>query len=309
MDYVGLKREFKHAVEKIKVDIIHAGPIQRVAFLPALSALHPLVSMSWGFDLLQDARRDVIWNQITRFVLKRSDWLLADCQTVKQQAIHYGAQSERITVFPWGVDLKLFNPKKREAMRRAIRYENDIVFIHTRSWEPRYGVDITLKGFWLASLEIPNIRLFMLGGGSQERWIRDFVAEKELQERIHFIGYEQNEKLAEYYQAADVYLSASHIDGSSVALLESMACGCPALVSDISSNKEWVTDGVQGWTFKDGSHEDLADTIIKISLSKVERKSAGKKAREKIEQSGNWEHHFQTLLDVYENVQKSEQNN
>ena len=54
------------------------------------------------------------------------------------------------------------------------------------------------------------------------------------------------------YRAADLYLSASHSDGSSVSLMEALGCGLPVLVSDIPGNREWVTDGEQGWLFPDG---------------------------------------------------------
>jgi hypothetical protein len=57
-DYKDLAQQFGSAVESIKPDLIHAGPIQRVAYLPALIDFHPLLAMSWGFDLLENARRD-----------------------------------------------------------------------------------------------------------------------------------------------------------------------------------------------------------------------------------------------------------
>ena len=43
---------FKDAIRKLKPDIVQAGPIQRSAFLAALSGFHPLISMSWGYDLI-----------------------------------------------------------------------------------------------------------------------------------------------------------------------------------------------------------------------------------------------------------------
>lgn len=302
-DYYGLQRQFHKAVSHIKPDVIHAGPIQRVAILPVLSAQKPLISMSWGFDILEDANRNLFWKKITHHVLKNTDWLLTDCQTVKSRAVSYGASKECITVFPWGVDLDLFKPiKSKKALRDAAGFDGEVVFIHTRSWESRYGFDVALKGFALAARETKNIHLMMLGGGSQEAWIKDFVNENMLHDQIQFIGYQQNETLADYYRMGDVYLSASHIDGSSVALLESMACGCPALVSDISSNKEWVTNEIQGWVFKDGDANDLAQKIIHIAQSKEARVEVGRKAREKAEKDADWQKHISTLLSVYEHV-------
>jgi len=302
MDYIQLKEKFRQAAVKIQPDIIHAGPVQRVALLPALAKTCPLITMSWGFDLLQDAQRDWLWQVITRFVLRESAWFLSDCQTVREKAISFGVPAERTTVFPWGVDLELFHPRRREEDRRCFGYEQDLVLVHTRSWEPRYGVDVMLQGFWLACQKAADIRLVLLGGGSQEKWVRDFVREKGLEEHVHFCGYQENERLATYYRAADVYVSASHIDGSSVALMEAVACGCPALVSDIPSNLEWVHHNEQGWVFRDNQPEDLAEKILHLSHSRHLLKEAGQKARAKAEKDANWEKNFQVLLQVYEQV-------
>lgn len=302
MDYARLKNAFAKVVSVIQPQLVHAGPIQKVALLPALAGFHPLLSMSWGFDLLEDAQRDILWHNVTRFVLRHSDGLITDCQTVKREAVRFGFPAERITVFPWGVDLKLFQPGDRGLLRRQAGYEEDLLIVHTRSWEPRYGVDVALEGFWLASQQEQRLRLFMLGGGSQEEQIKRFVREKGLQERVHFCGYQENQVLSQYYRAADVYLSASHIDGSSVALMEAMACGCPALVSDIPSNLEWVTDGKQGWVFRDSNADNLADRIVEIARTREEVARRGALARQKCEREANWEDNFQKLIGAYDKM-------
>jgi glycosyltransferase involved in cell wall biosynthesis len=301
-DYQNLKNEFSDAVVRIKPDLIHAGPIQRVAYLPALIDFHPLLTMSWGFDLLEDASRDERWQEVTRFVLQRSDWFTSDCQTTRDLAVAYGMDINRTTIFPWGVDLRLFNPDRRGIMRRQVGYEEDLLIVHTRSWEPRYGVDMALEGFWQAYQVAPNLRMFMLGGGSQEDLVKGFVKEKGLEDRILFSGYQQNEALAGYYQAADVYLSASHIDGSSVALMEAMACGCPPLVSNIPANLEWVVDGEQGWVFRDGYAGDLAQKLIHIARHRREVMEMGRLARQTAEAKADWEKNTKLLMQTYQNV-------
>ncbi len=65
--------------------------------------------------------------------------------------------------------------------------------------------------------------------------------------------------------AADLYMSASHTDGSSVSLMEAMACGLPCAVSSIAGNQEWVQTGEQGWVFPDGDAEKLAEIMLAAS--------------------------------------------
>jgi glycosyltransferase involved in cell wall biosynthesis len=111
------------------------------------------------------------------------------------------------------------------------------------------------------------------------------------------VGYDD---LPRYYRMADLYLSASHSDGTSISLLEAMACGRPALVSDIPGNREWVQSGVNGWLFPDGDEKALAAAIMKAVDQREQLPKMGRAAREIAEQRADWERNFPALLKAYE---------
>ncbi|MFZ3071405.1 MAG: glycosyltransferase, partial [Anaerolineaceae bacterium] len=50
-----LVSQLKQILGNLQPDLVHAGPIQDVAFLVAQAGFHPLLTMSWGFDLMKDA--------------------------------------------------------------------------------------------------------------------------------------------------------------------------------------------------------------------------------------------------------------
>ena len=108
----------------------------------------------------------------------------------------------------------------------------------------------------------PDVNLILLGGGSQGANIRRILMNGGVMERVHFGGQVGQRDLPRWYHMADIYISPSHVDGSSVSLLEALACGMPCLVSDIAGNKEWVEEGVNGWLFRDGDVDDLAEKIL-----------------------------------------------
>jgi len=295
--YAGLRKKFRLAIETIQPDLIHAGPIQPVGILPALTGFHPLVSMSWGFDMMQDADRNWFWKQATHYVLKRSDGLFCDCHAVAKKAIARGFNPSHITVFPWGVDLQTFKP--------AAGYKKGkrgLTILSTRSWEPRYGMDVALKGFALAVEKDPDLHLILLSSGSQAEWIHQFVKENRLEDKVEFRGQIQNDDLAAIYQEADVYLSASHVDGSSVALLEALACGTPAVVSNIPANLEWVRDGVEGWTFEDGNPQELAAKLVRIASQPASLSVMGENARRTAQERADWEKNVTIMLDAYQKI-------
>ena len=205
----------KEVFRRVRPDVVHAGPIQKSALLTTLAGYHPLVSMSWGSDLLMDARRGIgRWG--AKLTLNRSDALLCDCQAVKEQAQALDMSSERIVVFPWGVNLSHFHPQGSAETRQKLGWGSDFVLLSVRMWEPIYGVDLLVKAFVQAAKCLPNLRLIMLGDGSQRTLIHELLADAGLEGRVHFAGMIANASLPDYYRSADLYISASHSDGLSL---------------------------------------------------------------------------------------------
>lgn len=294
--------ELRRVLRRTQPDLVLAGPLQRSAFLAALSGFRPLVSMTWGYDLIRDARRGPAWAWATRFTLKRSAALVGDSDTLRQLAIAYGMPPERIVTFPWGIDLSHFSPGGRLPAGAQPPGSEPAGFnlLSVRNWEPIYGIDLIARAFVQAARQRPELRLVMLGGGSQSGLLRQIFAQGGVEERVSFPGSVQQAELPRFYRRADLYLSASHSDGSSISLLEALGCGCPALVSDIPGNREWVQPGVQGWLFPDGDAGALAAGILRAVDCRRDLADMGQSARRLAEQRADWNKNFPKLFEAFE---------
>lgn len=292
--------DLRKVLARLKPDVVHAGPIQSAAFLAALSGFQPLVSMSWGSDLLVDADRTRWMKWVTRYTLHHTRVLVGDCQAVRQKAESLGFPGERVALFPWGVDLRHFVPGLAGDLRRRLGWEEAFILLSLRSWEPIYGVDLLVRAFTRAAQQIPDLRLLLLGGGSQAGLLRQLLTQTDLNDRVYFGGHIGQGDLPDFYRAADLYLSASHSDGSSVSLMEALACGLPALVSDIPGNKEWITPDVQGWLFPDGNEDTLVESILQAYRQRGRLSEIGKAARRLAEQRADWTENSKVLLKAYD---------
>lgn len=300
-DAPALLADLKRVIRRVQPDVIHAGPIQSAAFLSALSGFQPLVSMSWGSDLLMDAERDWKMRFATRYTLRRSTVMVGDCDAVRKKASDFGFPTERVVLFPWGVDLSRFSPGEPGELRRRLGWEDDFVVLSLRTWEPLYGVDVVVKAFCQAAAREPRLRLMLLGGGSQAGHLRQLLAQHGLLERVHFGGQINGDDLPAYYRAADLYVSASHSDGSSVSLMEALASGLPVLVSDIPGNREWIgPDEGAGWLFPDGDFAALAAGMLRAVAEESGLPERRRAARSLAERRANWKQNFQQLLRAYD---------
>jgi glycosyltransferase involved in cell wall biosynthesis len=256
--------------------------------------------MSWGSDLMREAQRG-FGRAVARWTLNRTDVFTCDCEAVRQRAIELGAPSDRTFVFPWGVDLTHFQPAEDSSLRDTLGWTGDeIVLISTRSWEPLYGIRELAAAFVEVAQKVDQIRLLMLGGGSLEEELITKFRDGEIADKVVMPGQIRYEELPRYYRAADLYLSASHSDGSSISLLEAMACGLPALVSDIPGNREWVTPGENGWWFPVGDLKGLA-WALRQAVDDIDSFAAmGAGNRAVAEERAYWPRNFSILMKAYQ---------
>lgn len=312
-DLLRLVIDFRRVVKRLKPDIVHAGPIQTCAFIAVLSGFRPILTKSWGYDLVKDADSSRWMQWVTRYALKRSAFFTSDANVTRDKAVAFGLKPENIVVFPWGVNVERFVPKKEERGKKKVtsskkklsvssKQSKEITLFCSRTWEPIYGVDVLAKAFVKVASVNSDVNLILLGGGSQGAKIRQILMNGGVMERIHFGGQVGQRDLPRWYQMADIYISPSHVDGSSVSLLEALACGLPSLVSDIPGNKEWIEEGVNGWLFRDGNVDDLAEKILLAIKSRRSWGRIGKAARKIAEERADWRKNFGKLLEAYEKV-------
>ncbi|MEW6400783.1 MAG: glycosyltransferase family 4 protein [Chloroflexota bacterium] len=299
-DVPRLTLDLKRVIHKVKPDLIHAGPIQSCAFLVALAGFHPLFTMSWGYDLMDDAHKSKWMERVTRYTLQRSTFFTSDSNVTCQKAIAYGMNPEHTVVFPWGVDLdhfRMWNAEGRTSQESFVLFCN-------RGWEPYYGVDILARAFVKVAQQNENVSLILLSGGSQGAVIRGILQNGGVLDRVTFGGQVSQCDLPNWYHDADIYISPSRVDGSSVSLIEALACGLPCLVSDIPGNREWITEGENGWLFRDGDANHLAEKILAAIAQREKLPEIGRAGRRSAEMRADWQKNAGVLMNAYESAVK-----
>ncbi len=198
------------------------------------------------------------------------------------------------------MDIDKFSPQAvvtaGKRWREAQNWQDNTVLLCLRAMEANYGVDVLAKAFGIAAKnDPPDLRLLLLGDGSQRSNIEKIFDEAGVSEQVWFGGRVPNDTLGTYYGAADIYVTPpSHVDGSSVSLMEAMACGLPSLVSDIPANLEWIRDGENGWVFPDNDPVKLAEIISK--LKNDDWRAMAHQARQDAQEKANWNKNKQNCL-------------
>ena len=288
--------DFKRLIRDIKPDLVHAGPIQTCALIAILSGFRPVLTMSWGFDLMDDVHKGRIWAFATRYTLTRSTFFTSDANVTRNKAVAYGTDPNKTVVFPWGVDLEYFKPNLPPSNLQTF------TLFCNRSWESRYGVDVLARAFVKVAQPREDAGLILLNGGSQGNVIRSILQKGSVLDRVTFGGQISQTDLPRWYHMADLYISPSHVDGSSVSLMEALACGIPCLVSDIPANREWIVEDENGWLFRDGDVDDLAKKILDAMNQREKLLVIGEAGRRSAERRADWKKNAEVLMNVYRSL-------
>ena len=104
------------------------------------------------------------------------------------------------------------------------------------------------------------------------------------------------------YAACDIFVLPTFYEPFGLVILESMACGLPAVTSKLAGAAELIDDGKDGIHLKDPKNfQVLAEELNYLMLNDSVRKKMGKNAREKAEKH-TWERTAKIMLNAFEEV-------
>lgn len=263
------------------IDLIVVGPLgDALDSIPEGLSI-PVLGISFAFDLNEESKDPLKKAQLLKNIQKL-DAAIVDCDYIKnklQEEFHF---EKTITAIPYGCDFEFFssidvNPGK------------NLNILVTRNWSRIHGNSVVLRGLEVLARKMEFSASF-LGSGDTLEETREEFKDLILSNNIEFYGYASKDDLYTHLAKNWCYVSAARSDGSSVSLMEAMSAGRVCVTSDFPSNREWIEDGVSGFTFRNGDAEDLANTLRKVSQTpNAKLVQIGLRARAIASSKGSWE--------------------
>lgn len=108
-----------------------------------------------------------------------------------------------------------------------------------------------------------DARLIIIGEGSEQDAIREFVELKGLKEKVSFVGFQSNPY--RYMSRSSVFVFPSLSEGFGMVLVEAMACGLPVVSTDcLAGPAEILQNGRCGILVPVGDVDALAKSIMNV---------------------------------------------
>jgi glycosyltransferase involved in cell wall biosynthesis len=265
-----------------------AGPLDLANVL--VSHGETVIFLSWGFDL-QSSEADLS-------MLPLFAGVIVDCQVNLQLAHNHGAQN--LELIPWGIDIELFTLEGSvmDLSNFGIA-KDDKVILSLRAHEPLYRVKDIINAFSACPLQ----GTLIIGNAGSETAELEQLS-KETDKPIVFIPTLMETELPGLLRRASVYVTASENDGTSVTLLQAMACGIPVAASRNSGNRDWVIDGTTGYSFDVGDHEGLCEAVTRAIHADAQITA---NARQQVLDQAHWLNNIPKLRSLIKLVKQRQQ--
>jgi glycosyltransferase involved in cell wall biosynthesis len=178
---------------------------------------------------------------------------------MRKEMERLGIDEEKISTFSMGVDEAFYE----EGRNRQKKLDGSpLTILSNRNLLGIYNVSLLIRAIPMVLKEEPKARFLIAGDGPERKNLEKETKDLNLGSTIQFLGRISHDAMPGLLTQADIYVSTSLYDGTSISLLEAMASGAFPVVTDIPSNREWVTDGENGFLIPTDEEKFLAERIV-----------------------------------------------
>lgn len=244
----------RRIIRKLNVDFIHAHYATSGGLTAWLaSGKVPYIITVHGSDIF-NSKKSIIWRVLLKKIFRKASVVNTVSQELSELVLKLGAEKEKVVEVPVGVDVDLFKSDVK-------RDWSKLKLICTRAFEPVYNHKVIIEALSILRQQGVNFEMLFVGEGSTRVSCEELVNEYGLTDFVTFEPRLPNSRLPELLKQYNYYISASLRDGTSVCLLEAMANGLIPIVSNIRANRDWLTEGVNGYLFRPHDGLELCNKI------------------------------------------------
>jgi glycosyltransferase involved in cell wall biosynthesis len=252
----------------------------------------PVVITARGTDInlipqYRRPRRMILW------AARECAAMITVSAALKDNLVSLGADARKVTMLRNGVDLELFQPEDRTKARREFGVNSGFQMVSVGNLVANKGHDLVIGALAI----IPDGHLYIAGEGPEETRLKALVGNLGIASRVSFLGSMSQSRLRTLYSAADCLVLASSREGWPNVLLESMACGTPAIVSNVGGTPEIVAGPEAGMLM----HERSADGIVQ-AIGRLRAALPDRAATRRYAEQFSWDATTRGQISIFQNI-------
>ena len=262
-------------LKELKIDVVH-GFLLDAEIISRMAA-----RIAGGVQVIgseRSTRHHYTWWQTGLYKLTGRIMSLCIANTMEGAHWHskvFGFESNRYRIVRNGVDTDRFKPGEAAEIRHKLGVSADEVLIGMfASFKPVKNHSLLIKALALLNERGITCKVLLVGDQMQRgrhsntgliTHIETLIRDLHLEHQVIMVGHQVN--IEHLYRACTLTVLPSEYEGTPNVLIESMACGIPAVVSDAPGNREAIVEGEGGLLFTPGSPKALSDVLERLLKS------------------------------------------
>ncbi|MDY6792771.1 MAG: glycosyltransferase [Thermodesulfobacteriota bacterium] len=222
---------------------------------------------------------DIAWKYILWYY-DQLDIIYAPSVSTRDELVQKGINTDKIVVYPRGIDIKRFHPEKKNGLLdKLFSIKNGLKLIYTGRVSKEKNLHLLENAFRRLAGLVPGLNLIVVGDGPYLEQMK--AATKDLP--CYFTGYLKGETLAEVYASANLFVFPSATDTFGNVVLEAQASGLPVIVTDKGGPFENMLPGETGLVVKAGDANSLFSAMKTLVKDPIRLRQMGQAARRYME--------------------------
>jgi len=297
---LGLLLALRRLLRREHVAVVHAHDLQSATYglMAGRLARAAVVLTVHGLGIFRQARSA----RLLPFLARRADRMVFVGHWLERFAIEeFGLRPRHPVVVHNGVDVGAFCPGAPDpVLRDELGIPADARVVGTvGNLRAVKDYPCLVRAFAAARARVPDAALVFVGDGEERPRLEALARELDVADAVCFAGARTD--VPRLLRLFDVFALSSQTEGISVALLEAMATGLPAAVTDTGGNPEVVERGRTGLLAPVGDSEQLGAALADLLADPNRCAAFGSAARERVEQEfslGRMVREYESLYDA-----------
>jgi glycosyltransferase involved in cell wall biosynthesis len=220
--------------------------------------------------------RDKLIQPLVAMVIDNCDKFIVTSQYIKNEWLN-AKNSHRIEVIYPPFNLEKYDEAVRNPRRMTESVGKRVGFVGRLSEEK--SVKILIDAMSIVIKQIPDADLTIVGTGPQEKFLREYCTQLNIDKSVFFTGYRENS--FHELKEMDLFVLPSRTEGCPIVILEAMAMGLPVVATRVGGNMELVEDFTTGLLVPHGDAEKMAEAILQLICDKENARNMGQNGRKR----------------------------
>ncbi len=292
-------------LRRFRIDILHTHHYDQAVIGWLATMLNPGTRFVVGrhysdsIYLLSRGLRKSLLLGIEHCVNSAADCIIVPSWRILQLLTDQGVDPDKVKVVHYALSPEKWRAAEQTncASLRAELGMTGLTFGNFSRMHIEKGHTYLLKAIAKARLQVPDLRVFLVGDGPIRQDIEEEIVGLSLQDNVRLLGWRSD--ALRIMAAVDVVLHPTLQEAFSQTMIEALYLSKPLVITDVSGAVDVIENGVNGIMIPVRDPDALADAMLRLARDPSLRRRLGEAGRRYVEENLSIEKIVPKLEQIY----------